>query len=88
MYREKDKAKAQDILENLIQDIFKVKKSSFKKMGKYPFKMEGAKVEGKNNLIKHLKKISFGFKDVRVYIRKIILGLLKEEEVVEFLTSS
>ena len=45
-----------------------------------------AKVEGYNNKVKMLKRISYGFRDTEVYAKKMLLGLVPINLLPHFLT--
>ena len=44
------------------------------------------KVEGYNNKVKMLKRISYGFRDTDIYAKKMLLGLLPINLLPHFLT--
>ena len=45
-----------------------------------------AKVEGYNNKLKMLKQISYGFRDIEIYAKKMMLGLVPINLLPQLLT--
>lgn len=88
IYRQKNKSAARNHIEKLIRDLSSSEDSDLNKWAKsldrwkeqilnyYDNRTTIAMVEGYHNPIKLLKRISFGFKDVDLYVKKVMLGLV------------
>ena len=88
IYDKKNKEEAAEHLDKLIRELRETNDIQFTKWAKtlnywreeilnyYDNGTTMAMVEGYHNPIKLLKRISFGFKDVDLYVKKIMLGLV------------
>ena len=90
IYEQETKKEAEKHLDELIKDLNDENDRDFNRWAKrltvwkeeilnyYDNRTTIAKVEGYHNPIKLLKRISFGFKDVNLYVKKIMLGLVPQ----------